>query len=341
MLVKTSQKILIVRLSALGDIIHSSAVLPFIKKAIPGIQIDWLVEVQFQQILENNPYIRHIHTVDLKQFKRNKNFINFQKVLLQLNKIRMEYKYDLIIDMQGLLKSSLISRYISNKVHGFSWNSAKEGFCSLFYNSTTKISYSENKIWRNFALVNDALNLDFKEEDILKKRPHLFCMNSFPKAKGQIIFVIGSSMDQKNYPKEKFLELARELDKPISIVWGNEKEFEIAEWIANKTGNAIVAPKLSLNQLKHYVLSSDLVIGNDTGPTHLAWAMNVPSIVLFGMTPIEQMIETNINKYLKSESEVDPEDLDKDDYSICDIEVGDVVKLALQLLEKEERNITH
>jgi heptosyltransferase-1 len=334
MLIDSSQKILIVRLSALGDIIHSASVLPFIKKEIPGIQIDWLVETQFHQILEHNPYIRKVHTVDLKALKRKKNFLTFQKVLRELDKIA-EDEYDFVIDMQGLVKSSLISRYLCKRVHGFSWSSAKEGICSLFYETTSSIPYYENKIWRNFALINDALHLEIREEDLNQKRPHLFFMNSHPSAKDKIIFIIGSSMDQKNYPKEKFLELARELDKPISIVWGTKSEFEIAEWISNKAGNVIIAPKMNLHQLKHYIFSSNLVIGNDTGPTHIAWAMNVPSIVLFGMTPPEQMWETKINRYLKSDTNVDPENLDKEDYSIQDIPVADVLKMALELLGEE------
>ena len=88
-----------------------------------------------------------------------------------------------------------------------------------------------------------------------------------------------------------------------------------------------VAPKLTLDELKGVIENSSLLIGNDTGPSHMAWAMNLPSIILFGPTPINRVYQTKINRVLKSNSKVDHFNLDKNDYSIKEIRVDEVVKI--------------
>lgn len=325
-------RILIVRLSALGDIIHSSAVLEFIKRERDSVTIDWLVEESFKQILENNPYIYKIHSISLKSLKKNRSLGNIFSLISHAKSIG-SLNYDLVIDMQGLIKSSIVSRLISKNIHGYSYSSAKEGVGTLLYRSSSKISYSENKIWRNFKLINDILGLNITESDILNKKPHLFFKDGSISANGKTLFVVGSSMPQKNYPKERFLRVAERLQREISIVWGSEEEREIGEWLSSKSEKISLAPKMNLDQLKHYISTSSLVIGNDTGPTHMAWAMNVPSVTIFGLTPVEQSFQTDINRVVKSKSEVNHYKIDKKDFSIRDIDPKEI----LQEIEKIER----
>jgi heptosyltransferase-1 len=326
------KKILIVRLSALGDIIHSAVVLEFIKREFPSIQIHWLVEKQFRELLKNNPYIDKLHSVDLKELKRKRRVSKLGETLSHLRKLSKE-KYDLIIDMQGLLKSGVVSRIIGRNIHGFSWSSAKEGVASILYRKKTVSSYSENKILRNMKLVNDALGIEITERDLHSKYQHLFYGDSTFSSDGKILFVVGSSMEQKNYPKEKFLQLAKKLNRDISVIWGSEDERAIGVWLSEHAGNVELAPRMNLDQLKHYIFTSSLLIGNDTGPTHMAWAMNIPSVVLFGITPPEQMLETETNRYIKSSSKVVHEKLDKNDYSIRDIKVDSIIDEVNRILE--------
>ena len=105
-------KIAIVKLSALGDIIHTMVSLQFIKNHYPDSYIDWIVDEQFKSILENNPHIRKIHTVSFKKAKTEK---SIRLILKELKKIRALGKYDLVIDTQGLMKSAIVRRVISAK----------------------------------------------------------------------------------------------------------------------------------------------------------------------------------------------------------------------------------
>ena len=129
-------KIAIVKLSALGDIIHAMIVLQFIKKNYPESEIDWFVEKRFFGILENNPHINQIHQVSLKSANKSKSFFLIWK---ELSKIRKLSNYDLVIDMQGLLKSALIAQKIPSDITlGFDKTSLRESFAAKFYSQTYK-----------------------------------------------------------------------------------------------------------------------------------------------------------------------------------------------------------
>ena len=329
-------KIAIVKLSALGDIIHAMVALQFIKREYPDCQIDWIVEEGFKGILENNPDISQIHTVNIKKAKKNKSL----KLLFQeLKKLRKLSKYDIVIDVQGLIKSAIVARIIpSNKTFGFDKNSLRESFAAKFYTDTCHIDYSENIIKRNVFVISRALGFDIPHNKILNKKPFL-CSNSNNSnslnndVKPNIAFIPGASFKSKIYPVEKYIKLANELDANIIILWGNEEEKLMADQIQFASENVCVSSKLTLDGLKSVIAKMDLVIGGDTGPTHMAWAFNVPSITLFGATPgYRNTFATNINQILESNSRVDPAKINKSDFSISDIEVNKVVLKAKELL---------
>ena len=123
------QKIAIIKLSAMGDIIHSMVALQFIKIKYPKIEIDWFVEEAFSKVLENNPNIRNIIKLNLKSIKKSK-----KEIFTQLNLVKSFKKenYDLIIDAQGLIKSAIVARLLGKNRVGFCKNSTREGVASFF-----------------------------------------------------------------------------------------------------------------------------------------------------------------------------------------------------------------
>ena len=148
-------KIAIVKLSALGDIVQSMIVLQFIKKQYPKSELDWFVEKRFKGILENNPHINQVQQINLKSAKESKSFFLFWKELRKINKLG---KYDLVIDMQGLIKSALVARMIrSDTTFGFDKDSSRESLATIFYDQKYKIDYANNVIERNLNLAGYAL----------------------------------------------------------------------------------------------------------------------------------------------------------------------------------------
>jgi len=330
-------KIAIVRLSALGDIVHSMVILQFIKKYYPDSAIDWFVEKRFRGILENNPYINEIHQVSLKSVKESK---SIYLLLKELRKIRKLGKYNLVIDMQGLIKSALLARMIrSDMTLGFDKDSLRESLAAIFYKRTYKIDYDENIIRRNLSLVSYALNFSVENESIYRKEAFLYSSKEYvydviSVTKKNILLIPGASYSSKCYPKERFVELTRKIDANHIIIWGNEREKTIADEIKYQSQYVEVMDKLSVDALISLISQVDLVIGSDTGPTHMAWALNIPSITLFGPTPgYRNTYVTSVNKIIESNSEVDPNKIDKSDDSIKNITVSDISKLAQELLE--------
>lgn len=328
-------KIAIVKLSALGDIVHAMVALQFIKAARPDIEIDWLVERRFAGLLADNPDINRILTVNLKALKTDK-----AGVFREIASIRRYAGngYDLVIDAQGLIKSALVARLLSGHCAGFDKNSIREQAAAWMYGQTVAYPYDANTIDRNVAVLTQPLGIQVGREQIVDKQVFLFYQapeqsldDYLPAAQSHVLLVIGSTWPSRNYPKEKYLQVVRGLNANCLICWGSDQERQTAEWIAQRS-DALVLPRLSLNDLKALIAKMHLVIGNDTGPTHMAWGLNRPSITLFGPTPVSRVYQTGINKVLKSPSPVNPFKLDKNDFSIAEIDEGEVVALAESLL---------
>lgn len=330
------KRIAIIKLSAMGDIIHAMVALQYIKKQYPNLQIDWFVESAFAPILENNPDINEIIKLDLKSIKKDK-----KEIINQIKLIKKYEKnsYDLVIDAQGLIKSAIVSFFLGKSRVGFSKNSTREKLASFFYTKKVDIAYDKNAIERNVKVLSQALNFEITKNDILNKKPFLFYKNEneviyeyLSKDKKNVLFVIGASWPSKMYSKEKFAKIINNLDENCLITWGNESEKDIADFIAN-ISKAKVLPKLDLNSLKAIMSKVDLVIGNDTGPTHMAWALNIPSITLFGNTPgYRNTYITNTNKIIESKSIVNPFKLDRNDFSIKEIDENEIINTAKGLL---------
>ncbi|RXJ87156.1 lipopolysaccharide heptosyltransferase I [Arcobacter sp. CECT 8985] len=338
---KEFKRIAIVKLSAMGDIIHAMVALQFIKKKYPSLKIDWFVEKAFSQILQNNPHIDNIYELNLKKIKDNKKEIFNQ---IKLAKNYSKNNYDLIIDAQGLMKSAIVSKLIGKNVAGYSKNSTREKIAAFFYNQKIEIAYDKNAIERNTKILSSPLRFEISKENILNKDPFLFYKEENKKiyeyltnSKKNILFIVGASWPSKMYSKEKFAKIVNYIDENFLIAWGSETEKDIADFVEKNSKNAKALPKLDLNSLKALVSKVDLVIGNDTGPTHMAWALNIPSITLFGNTPgYRNTYITKINKIIESNSKVNPFKLDKNDFSIKNIDEKNIVKVAKEILYEEK-----
>ncbi len=339
---KSMNKIAIVKLSAMGDIVHAMVALQFIKKVNPSIKIDWFVEEVFKGVLENNSHIDNIYTVNLKKIKKDKSLL-----FKEISRLRNFSKnnYDLVIDAQGLLKSAVVSKLLGKNIAGFSKNSIREKVASYFYKQKVEIAYDKNTIDRNVKVLCEPFGIKVSSEEIINKEPFLFYSvdesieNLLDKDKKNIVFVISSTWESRNYPKEKFVQIANTLKQNCIVIWGNEEEKQKALYIENNSEYArTYESRLDFNALKYLISRCDLLIGNDTGPTHMAWGLNIPSLTIFGNTPVNRVYQTPINKVIKSSSKVNHYKLDKNDFSIREIEVGDIVKIALDLLEDKEKN---
>ena len=329
-------KIAIVKLSAMGDIVHAMVGLQFLKTHDPDLQIDWIVEDRFAEVLRHNPDISNILTLNLKSLKKDKTAI-----VGQINAVRgyAKNQYDLVIDAQGLIKSAVTAKLLGKKIAGFDADSIREKVASWFYDVKVASAYDSNTIDRNATVLSAPLGFSISSAQILDKKAFLFFRSEDPviydflvKDQKNILLVVGSTWESRNYPAEKYVEIAENLQQNCLVVWGSDSERKSAEWMATQSKFIKMMPKLDLNSLKALIAHADLLIGNDTGPTHMAWALNKPSITIFGPTPISRVYQTDINKVIKSASVVNPYKLNKQDYSIREIDAMEITDVAKSLL---------
>ncbi len=335
-------KIAIVRLSALGDIIVGAVFLAAIKECLPNAQIEWFVDERFSAILEHSPYIDKLHPIALKSMLTTFNPLKIFKLFKSLR----AYEYDIIIDMQGLVKSALITQMLkAPKKVGFDYASAREGLSAFFYSQKVSIAYDEPILKRNFTLLSQALNLPKNEiSEGLNSRFKVFSYQDSPKIdalnlnqnKPKILFVLETSKINKTYPIERFKDLALMLENfQICLLWHADEDKATTLYHALKHQHDILLlPKLTLNEVKALLFKMDVIIGGDTGITHLAWALQKPSITLYGNTPMERFkLESPINVSLTGNSNAN---YHKKDFSIQNIEPKKIKECVLNILKEKE-----
>ena len=328
------QKIAIVRLTAMGDIIHTLASVVAFKQKNPHIKIDWFVEEKFASVIDNHSLIDRVIPINLHSLKSELTLSKISKIYKEL---KLHSNYDVVVDMQGLIKSAIVSRILSKRVYGLDSNSAREGIASLLYTKRCSVDCSGIAPLRFASLLSCALDTSITKDELLAALPILE-HKSYSELdryfdKKSIVIVVGASTPNKTYPKELWVELIERLDRyNILLIAGSKLEIESAKYIASNT-NATLLPPCDLDRLKYIISKSNLLIGGDTGPSHMAWALRVPSLILFGATPVSMMMQTDINIALKPNYTPHPCKFDKNNRSIDTIKPELIALKAQRLLD--------
>lgn len=279
----TPMKILIVKTSSLGDVIHCLPVINDIRAVYPNAQIDWIVEESFADIPRLHPAIHQVHTVAFRRWRKQLLNPQIWSEIKQFKQLIAQNNYDAVIDSQGLLKSALISRLAIGTKHGYDKQSIREPIASRFYDKTYAISYQQHAVRRNRTLA--ALSLNYMSPTNV---PDYGITATADLAQSQskpfIIALHGTSRDSKLWPIEHWIDLGKALkNKQFNMVlpWSNAAELARAELIANTLENAIVLPKLSIAELAAVISQAKAAVGVDTGLSHLAAALNIPVIAIY------------------------------------------------------------
>lgn len=316
----------------------------FIRKHIANAHISWFCDARFEQIARLLAGVDEVVALPLK----DKKFLKSFEILRQ-----KQGQFDIIIDLQGLLKSALVSRSLGKNIFGFDRFSTKEGLASIFYTHKYSCNYDKNIILRNLELCAFALNFSFDEKEILTKEP-CFLKNSRIPNKNSRIPSDNSRIPNENsrIPNKKILiaPFASESSKCYAhfasvikgakefaqcfLVAGSEIEREKAAKLAS-SGATLLAP-LDLAQILEFMDTCDLIIGNDSGITHLAWAQNYATITLFGnRSGARNAFATPKNLIIQAtpKHEIDAFHIDKSDFCINDIDPAQIIAKAKGLCD--------
>lgn len=281
-------RLLLVKMSSMGDLIHTLPALTDAMKAIPNLEVDWVVESAFTDIPQWHPAVKNIIVISLRQWKKNIFNINNIATMMQFYKKLREKKYDLVIDAQGLLKSAIVSKMARGKIHGYDKDSARSSWSSYFYDYCYKIDdYKKlHAITRTRQLFAHALQYEFKNtmpdyQTIAEKLPTL----PFELEKNYVVFLHGTTWDSKQYPEQYWHALIEKTETnniPVYLSWGNSAEKNRAERLAYNRKHVKILPKITIPQMATVLRHAVAVVSVDTGLGHLSAAMHTPTIALYG-----------------------------------------------------------
>lgn len=279
-------RVLVVKMSSLGDVIHTLPALSDAARAVPGIRFDWVVEEAFQEIPAWHPAVDGVIPIALRRWRKNplRSFTGpewkkFRRAL------RQEH-YDVVIDAQGLVKSAVVSRLVPASIHGMDRHSAREPLAALAYRHKHPVDKGLHAVERTRRLFSLALNYPQPDE-----QGDYGVRDSLPPPAGDLppslLFFHGTARAEKLWPETHWVALANlvgEAGYTAWLPWGNDEEKARADRIAQQAGAAKVLPRLDLLGLAGMLLDADGAVAVDTGLAHLSAALDVPTVSLYGPT---------------------------------------------------------
>jgi len=275
-------RVLLVKTSSLGDVVHNLPVASDLRHNFPNADIHWLVEEQYVPIVEMHAGVDRIIPIALRRWRKAPWSIqNWHEFLASRHALR-EVRYNAIIDTQGLLKSAVFAKFAKGPMHGFGRKTAREPLASRFYDARYEFSPEMHMLTRNRALAARAFSYpvdNFIEYGIAPRVPNPGLIN-----RPYCVVLHSTAQAAKLWPEDRWLDLIDQLNTAglgCILPWGNDAELRRSDRLAVRGGRTLTAPKLSLDQLSALISDAELVIGVDTGLMHLAAALSRPVVGIF------------------------------------------------------------
>lgn len=290
-------KVLILKFSALGDVVHTLPVAATLRRSLPDSHISWMVEERFQDIVQDNPDIDEVIPLRTKVWRKNWNAKSLREILDTVKTLRQQ-KFDLVFDLHGLLKSGIIARLSGAQTRvGFHRKNCKEKFSTLFTNRKAPyMAGGLHVVDRNLTLLQTALN-KVEEKKVFplqipdeadKKIAEFFDKNPEMTARPVIAINPGAGFESKQWELNRFAELAdrisNELECSIVLTWGPGEEFKVQQISTHMQQQSWIAPPTSILESIALYKRMALLVSCDSGPLHLGAAVGIPTVSIFGPT---------------------------------------------------------
>jgi len=273
---------LLVKTSSMGDLIHCLPALTDAKSANPAIRFDWVCEESFVQIPAWHPATDKVLPVAVRRWRKrgwpllgNDEWRSFKQRVRAVD-------YDLVIDAQGLLKSAWLSRVSPAPIAGFDSASAREPLASRFYQHGFFVDKNQHAINRLRQLLAQALHYPppMNAPDYGLSRRAFVQQNSEP----YLLFLHGTTWPSKHWPEPFWRALLEQINLPVRLPFGNAEEKARAQRLAAGLGWVEVLPPLDLNGMASAIAGARACVAVDSGLGHLAAALSVPCLSLYGPT---------------------------------------------------------
>lgn len=276
-------KILLVKTSSMGDVIHNLPVVSDILAHFPEAEIDWVVEESFAGIPALHPGVGKIIPVAVRRWRKSLFGRTVHAEISAFVKHLRGKTYDVVLDTQGLIKSAVITLLAQGTRCGFDRQSAREALAALFYDKTLRVEKNLHAVVRNRLLAGRTFGYspdDPVNYGIVAPSFALPWLAETP----FVVMLHATSRDDKLWPEADWIALGTSLaDKGIACVlpWGSAAEQLRSQRLAVKIALSVVPPALTLGQAATLLSLSIATVGVDTGLVHLAAALNVPAIAIY------------------------------------------------------------
>ncbi|MGI8466427.1 lipopolysaccharide heptosyltransferase RfaC [Pectobacterium punjabense] len=281
-------RVLIVKTSSMGDVLHTLPALTDAMQAIPGIQFDWVVEEGFAQIPSWHPAVSRVIPVAIRRWRKSWFSAPIRQERAEFKRQLRQYRYDAVIDAQGLIKSALlVTRLANGKKHGLNCKSAREPLASWFYNYRHPVSRRQHAVERVRELFAASLGYRKPTERGDYAIAQRFLSQLPAEANRYLVFLHATTRDEKHWPEMHWRELIALLAPSglrIKLPWGAEHEHQRALRLAEGFPHVEVLPRLALQQVAEVLAGANAVVSVDTGLSHLTAALDRPNITLYGPT---------------------------------------------------------
>jgi len=279
-------RILLVKTSSLGDVIHNLPVVSDIRRYVPGAIVDWCVEDAFTAIPRLHPGVEEVIPVALRRWRKTLFAARTWQEVATFRRQLRNNAYDAVIDTQGLLKSALIASRAQGPVSGYTADSAREPLASRFYDRCFNVGVTQHAVVRNRQLAAAALGYRIEGEAEYGIEAPAVQFDWLP-AQPYVVFLTATSRDDKLWLETHWAALGRHLHNLgycVVLPSGSAAERARASRLATAIPGAVAAPQLSITELASLLAGSRAAVGVDTGLSHLAVALGTPTVALYVAT---------------------------------------------------------
>jgi heptosyltransferase-1 len=279
-------RILIVRTSSLGDLVHMLPAMTDIARHVPGAEIDWIVEESFAEIPAWHPAVKNVIKVAHRRWRKAWFSAAVRQERSALKEQLRNTHYDIVLDMQGLLKSAWLVRQTKGERHGLDWKSAREPLASLFYDVKHRVGFWQPAIIRQRELAAQTFGYqpDGPPDSGLQRFTHGISIEPYA------VIMPSASRDDKLWLEEDWRTVFARLRMrglSLRLLAGNAHETARAQKLIEGIEGAHVLPKMGLTDIAHTLAAATVMVGLDSGLTHLSAALERPTVGIYcASTPV-------------------------------------------------------
>jgi heptosyltransferase-1 len=288
-------KILIVRVSSLGDVVHNMPMVADILRSRPDAQIDWVVEEGYTSLVRLNDGVRNVIPYALRRWRKSLLSAQTRAEIRAFHRSLRSESYDLVFDTQGLLKTGVVMgmAHLATGGRRFGLANGTEGsgyeaVSRIFHTSSVPVGEHTHAVLRSRLVAAAALDYPIDIPADFNLNPPDASQAAWLPAEPYAVFFHGTARAEKQWKEAHWIELARTLAArglQVLLPWGSEAEKQIAQRLAAQMQNAHVLPKLPMMEAVVLAQRAALVVGVDTGLTHIAAAYNRPTVELYVDSP--------------------------------------------------------